>query len=154
MDLKFPDLTPYAGAIESVSTFLDGIMKRVLPEKMSDEAAAKMRQEITLAVLNGQLQPILAQLQVNAKEAEHDSVFVAGWRPFIGWVCGAAFAYTFVLQPFAVFVVVAMKWAAPPIPALDMMPMLTVLGGMLGLGAMRSYEKVKGETTTATKVGA
>lgn len=154
MDVKLPDLAPYSGAIESVTGFLDGIMKRVFPEKMSDEAAAKMRQELTQAVLNGQLQQVLAQLQVNEKEAEHDSVFVAGWRPFIGWVCGSALAYHFILQPSLVFFVVWYKWSTPPLPSFDVSSLMTILLGMLGLGAMRSYEKVKGETTTATKVGA
>jgi holin (3TMs family) len=148
------DIAPYGAAIEATSNLLSGILKRVFPEKVSEETALKLNQELSLALLNGELQPVLAQLAVNAKEAEHDSVFVAGWRPFVGWVCGGAFAYTFILQPFMVFTTVLFKWQAPPLPVLDMMPMLTVLGGMLGLGAMRSYEKVKGETTTATKVGA
>jgi hypothetical protein len=148
------DIAPYSGAIEATSNLLSGILKRVLPEKVSEETALKLNQELTLAIMNNQLQPLLAQLNINAEEAKHDSIFVAGWRPFVGWVCGASFAYTFILQPFAVFVTVLFAWQAPPLPSLDMMPMLTVLGGMLGLGAMRSYEKVKGETTTATKVGA
>ena len=148
------DIAPYGAAIEATSKLLSGILTRVFPEKVSEETALKLQHELSMALLNGELQPMLAQLDVNKAEAAHDSIFVAGWRPFIGWVCGAAFAYTFVLQPFAVFLVVTAKWSAPPLPSLDMMPMLTVLGGMLGLGAMRSYEKVKGETTTATKVGA
>ena len=148
------DLAPYSGAIEAASTFLSGLMKRVFPEKMSEEVAAKLQQEITLALLNGELQPMLAQLQVNAKEAEHDSIFVAGWRPFIGWVCGGSLAYQFIIQPFAVFGLSAMKIDVGQLPVIDYGALSTILMGMLGLGAIRSYEKVKGETTTATKVGA
>lgn len=148
------DIAPYSGAIEATSNLLRGILQRVLPEKVSEETVLKLNQELSLALLNNELQPVLAQLKVNEVEAAHDSIFVAGWRPFVGWVCGAAFAYSFIIQPMAVFVTVTMTWATPPLPNLDMMPMLTVLGGMLGLGAMRSYEKVKGESTTATKVGA
>lgn len=147
------DIAPYGEAIAATSKLLNGILQRILPEKVSEETALRLNQELTLAIMNNELQPILAQLNVNAKEAEHDSIFVAGWRPFVGWVCGTAFAYTFIIQPMAVFITVTMTWSTPPLPTLDMMPMLTVLGGMLGLGAMRSYEKVKGETTTATKVG-
>ena len=148
------DLAPYSGAIEAASTFLSGLMKRVFPEKMSEEVAAKMQQELTLALLNGELQPMLAQLQVDAKEAEHDSIFVAGWRPFIGWVCVSALAYQFIAQPFLAFILAAFQVNLGPLPSLDYGSLSTVLMGMLGLGAMRSYEKIKGETTTATKVGA
>lgn len=148
------DIAPYGQAIAETSNLLSGILRRILPEKVSEETALKINHELSLALLNNELQPMLAQLNVNAKEAEHDNVFVAGWRPFIGWVCGAAFAYTFIVQPMAVFVIVVAKWSTPPLPTLDMMPMLTVLGGMLGLGAFRSYEKVKGATdSTRVKVG-
>lgn len=148
------DIAPYGEAIAQGSKLLNGILQRVLPEKVSEETALRLNQELSLALLHGELEPMLAQMRVNEKEAAHDSIFVAGWRPFVGWTCGAAFAYSFIIQPMAVFITVTMTWATPPLPSLDMMPMLTVLGGMLGLGAMRSYEKVKGETTTAAKVGA
>lgn len=148
------DIAPYGAAIEATSNLLSGILKRVFPEKVSEETALKLNQELTLALINGELQPMLAQLNVNEKEAEHDSIFVAGWRPFIGWVCGSALAYQFILQPFAVFALATFKIDVGPLPVLDYGSLSTVLMGMLGLGAMRSYEKIKGETTTATKVGA
>jgi hypothetical protein len=149
------DIAPYGEAIAEGSKLLNKLLGRVLPaEKMSEAVRLKLSQELTLAMMQNDAQQVLAQLAINKAEAEHDSIFVAGWRPFVGCVCGSAFAYTFVLQPLAVFIVVTTKWAAPPLPSLDMAPMLTVLGGLLGLGAMRSYEKVKGESTTATKVGA
>lgn len=148
------DIAPYGAAIEATSNLLTGILKRVFPEKVSEETALKLNQELSLALLNGELQPMLAQLNVNAKEAEHDSIFVAGWRPFIGWVCGSALAYQFVAQPFLVFGLHVFKVDVGPLPTLDYGSLSTVLMGMLGLGAMRSYEKIKGETTTATKVGA
>jgi len=148
------DIAPYSGAISSVSDLFNGILKRVLPEKMSEADAAKLQQEITMELLKADWSAVQSQLQINTEEAKHDSVFVAGWRPFVGWVCGAAFAYNFIFQPLFLFIVTTWKWDAPPLPTLDFGPMMTVLLGMLGLGAMRSYEKVKGETTTATKVGA
>ncbi len=87
---------------------------------------------------------IMAQVAVNQGEAGHPSLFVAGWRPFIGWVCGAAMAFNFVAIPLlnyaqAVFGVDG----AVPAP-LDLEVMLPVLLGMLGLGGMRSYEKRSG----------
>jgi hypothetical protein len=145
------DLAPYSGAISSTADFLSGLMKRVFPEKMSELDAAKMQQELTMALVRGEFEPVMAQLKVNEAEARHESVFVAGWRPFVGWVCGAAFAYAFVLQPMLLFGFTVAKWEAPPLPALDMGPLMAVLGGILGIGGMRSYEKVKG--ATEVKVG-
>ena len=88
----------------------------------------------------------LAQINVNMKEAEHTSLFVAGWRPFIGWVCGLAFAWAFLLYPIVSFAVIAFGVPVPLhlIPALDLSAMMPVLMGMLGLGAMRSWEKREG----------
>jgi hypothetical protein len=86
------------------------------------------------------------QAQINAAEAANANIFVSGWRPFIGWVCGAAFAYKFVLQPFLVFIIVALgiRFDVDSLPVLDWSEMSTVLLGLLGLGGLRSYEKVKG----------
>lgn len=105
----------------------------------------------------------LAQIDVNKQEASHQNIFVSGWRPFIGWICGSALAYHFVFQPLLAFLGSA---SGHPIvlPTFDMQSLLTVLMGMLGLGAMRSYEKVYGVardpglssnayTSPATKVG-
>jgi hypothetical protein len=95
----------------------------------------------------------LAQIGVNAEEAKHESKFVSGWRPFIGWVCGAAFAYTFVLQPLFVFMawlVAAFFGVMLPVemlPTLSLGEMMPVLLGMLGLGGLRSYEKFTGTNT-------
>lgn len=88
----------------------------------------------------------LAQISVNMKEAEHTSLFVAGWRPFIGWTCGLAFAWTFLLYPILTFAVVAMGLPVPLhlLPVMDLSQMMPVLLGMLGLGAMRSYERSNG----------
>lgn len=84
----------------------------------------------------------LAQLEVNKAEAAHASLFVAGWQPFIGWVCGVAFAYHFVLQPQFAFVL-ANAGSKVELPAFDMSELVTVLVGMLGLGGMRTAEKIK-----------
>ena len=86
----------------------------------------------------------MAQVEVNKAEAGHRSIFVAGWRPFIGWTCGVALAYHFVIAPLITF---GAGWAGTPIPDLptfDMDSLMTVLLGMLGLGGMRTFEKAKG----------
>ena len=82
----------------------------------------------------------MAQIEVNKEEAKHRTVFVAGWRPFTGWVCATALAYHFILEPVIVFVV-ALYNIQLTLPQFDMASLLTVLMGMLGLGGLRTYEK-------------
>jgi len=82
------------------------------------------------------------QAQINEQEAKHRTIFVAGWRPFIGWVCGFALAYNFVLRDLLVWYVGVES--APP--ALQMEHLMTVLIGMLGLGGMRTFEKFNNKT--------
>jgi hypothetical protein len=84
------------------------------------------------------------QIEINKAEAASGSLFKGGWRPCIGWVCGAAFAYHFVLQPILLFVVALTGTVLPPLPEFDMGTLMPVLGGMLGLGSLRSFEKYKG----------
>lgn len=86
---------------------------------------------------------MLAQIAVNKTEAEHNSMLVSGWRPFIGWVCGIGFAVNFLLAPFATFTA-QMFGHQIVFPQADLSEMMPVLLGMLGLGAYRSFEKVKG----------
>jgi hypothetical protein len=79
------------------------------------------------------------QSEINKVEAQHRTIFVAGWRPFIGWVCGVALAYNFVLRDLLIWIVGPEQ--VPP--ALQMEHLMTVLIGMLGLGGMRTFEKFK-----------
>ena len=88
----------------------------------------------------------LAQIAVNKEEASSGSIFKGGWRPFIGWVCGIAFFYHFVCQPIIVFVLTIFGFNIVNLPEFEMNTLLTVLGGMLGIGGLRSYEKSKGLT--------
>ena len=83
------------------------------------------------------------QLEVNKVEAAHKSLFVAGWRPAIGWICGLGMASNFIVIPIANFVL-ALTGSTILIPLLDTGEMMPVLMGMLGLGAMRTYEKKQG----------
>ena len=108
------------------------------------------RQNAKLRLIELQQKGQLAQLAVNAVEAKHENIFVSGWRPFIGWVCGVAFAYNFILQPLFVFVIWSLttfygvNFPITNLPDLDMASLLAVLGGILGLGSMRTYEKRTG----------
>lgn len=88
----------------------------------------------------------LAQIDVNRAEAESASLFKGGWRPTVGWICATAFGYHFVFQPLIIFVMVSLGEPVPELPEFDMFALLNVLGGMLGIGALRTYEKQKGLT--------
>ena len=83
------------------------------------------------------------QLEINKAEAAHKSLFVAGWRPFVGWTCGVALAWHFVGQPLAVFGIAVAGVDTPDLPVFEMESLLTVLLGMLGLGGLRTFEKTK-----------
>jgi hypothetical protein len=114
------------------------VLDKFIPDP---EAKAKAEQELRAALLEWDGN----QAEVNRAEAQHASVFVAGWRPFVGWTCGAAFAYHYVLQPLFVFVAV-LGGKTLALPAFSMEALLTVLLGLLGLGGLRTYEKFKGVT--------
>ena len=83
------------------------------------------------------------QMEINKTEAAHKSLFVAGWRPAVGWTCCLGMASNFLLIPIANFVL-ALTGSAIVVPLLDTGEMMPVLMGMLGLGAMRTYEKKQG----------
>ena len=108
------------------------------------EKKAQAELELFKTVQAGDLQKILGQLEINAKEAQHPSIFVAGWRPFAGWVGGVGFAYAAIGQYILSFVASIKGWPTPPV--IDTEILLYVLGGMLGLGGLRTYEKKNGVT--------
>ena len=88
----------------------------------------------------------LAQMAINKEEASSGSLFKGGWRPCIGWICGIAFFYHFVCQPVIIFIVAMSGVDIPDLPKFEMNTLLTVLGGLLGIGGLRTYEKQKGLT--------
>jgi hypothetical protein len=138
------DFAPYSGAISAVSDLVNSILKRALPEKMSEVDKAQLQQAVTMELLKADWGAVAGQIEVNRVEAGGASVFVAGWRPFVGWVCGSALAYSFIVQPFLAFAVGVFAWKLPPLPVLDGGSLLTILCGMLGLAGARTFEKVKG----------
>lgn len=118
-----------------------GLLDKFVEDK--DQKAALAHEISTMADRHAQ-QLALAQVEVNKAEAASGSVWKGGWRPFVGWVCGTAFAYHFVIQPLAIFIVAAYGMEIPALPEFDMGQLMTVLMGMLGLGGLRSFEKSKG----------
>lgn len=129
--------------VASLIPSVTGLLDKVVEDK---DQKAKLAHEIATLAEKQAHDAAMAQVEVNKAEAQHRSIFVAGWRPFIGWVCGIALAYHFVLAPLIVFGVAWSGAEIPEIPTFDMDSLMTVLLGMLGLGGMRSFEKAKGLT--------
>jgi len=123
-----------AEPIEAVGKVLDGLFT-------SDEE--RLDKHALLARLAQQ--PALAQIELNKIEAAHRSIFVAGWRPFIGWVCGAALAYNFVVRDLLAWLLLNTGTQASLPPALQMEQLLTIVLSLLGLAGMRSLEKGAGK---------
>ena len=113
---------------------------RFLPE--DKEKRAEAEREIEARLTESLANIDLAQLDINKTEAAHRSVFVAGWRPAVGWTCTAALAYSYVLEPVLRFGLAQAGYLVD-LPAVDISQMMPVLIGMLGLGTLRSWEKVK-----------
>ena len=126
--------------VQALLPIASNVIDRIIPDK---EAAEKAKREMQIELVNNINDIAKAQIEVNKQEAAHRNVFVAGWRPFIGWTCGAAFCYHFVIQPLLIFVLAA-NGIALDLPSFDMGALMTVLTGMLGLGGLRTFEKMKG----------
>ena len=107
---------------------------------------AKLAHEISTMADRHALELAKGQLEINKVEAQHRSLFVAGWRPCLGWGLLIAMIWHFVLAPFVMFVCAFAGVDIPDLPFFDMESLMTVLLGMLGLGSLRTVEKVKGLT--------
>ena len=116
-------IDPLTAGLELAKTLAD----KIWPDKSEAE-----RQQLaaTMALVQG-------QLDINKAEASNPNWFVAGWRPYIGWICGTGLGYQFLVYP------ILIAWM-PKIQQLDMGTLLTLLGGLLGLGGLRTYEKING----------
>ena len=130
-------------ALDPLSALLDvgsKVIDRVWPDP---EKAAAAKLELFKLQQSGELAMIAGQMEINKVEAANPSVFVSGWRPAIGWICGAGFGVQFVIGPLA-------EWGSAlyghPVkfPQMDTGTMMPLLLGMLGLGGMRTAEKIQG----------
>lgn len=129
------------GTLEGIGEAATGIRSAITGELPPDKRAEL---EQFVRQIESNLQK--GQMEVNKAEAEHTSVFVAGWRPFIGWVGGLGLAFQFVVRPLLQWgmLVFGVAEDVPDLPRLDLSELITILGGMLGLGVMRTREKEKG----------
>lgn len=122
------------------------LIEKLIPDpKAKDEAKLKLlelQQTGALAQLSADVELAKAQLDVNRVDAAAPDLFRAGWRPFIGWVCGFGLAFQFVIRPLANWTI-AISGYTTFLPSLELETLMTLLFGMLGLGAYRTYEKTK-----------
>ena len=130
-----------ASLLPSLLPAVTDVVGRFLPE--DKEARAKAERELEANLADHLAKIDIAQLEINKTEAAHRSIFVAGWRPFIGWTCGVALCYTYVVQPIVMFIM-AQTGNLVTLPQIDLAAMMPVLIGMLGLGGLRTFEKFKG----------
>lgn len=125
--------------VTAVSGLVTSIIDRIWPDPA---IAATAKAELAKMQVSGEFANIVGQMEINKVEAASSSLFVSGWRPFIGWVCGTGLVYAFLAFPFCVWASNIYHFSAPP--ALDLSTLLTILGGLLGLGGLRTIEKING----------
>jgi len=104
----------------------------------------KLQQEGAFKELEAELTLATGQMEINKAEAQSTDFFRGGWRPFIGWVCGFGLAYQFLFRPILTFVLMVAETKVQTLPTLELDTLMTLLFGILGLGAMRTTEKLKG----------
>ena len=131
---------PFLDFLSPVTKVVETVVDRLVP----DNAASKrikdeIAKELALAQIHGQL----AQIEVNKAEAQNPSLFVAGWRPGVGWICALALGYQFVLAPIGTWLAAIVGHPLPTPPMLDEALWQLILG-MLGMGGLRTFEKIKG----------
>lgn len=134
--------------IDGVLGLGTALIERLWPDKAKqDEAKLKLlelQQTGVLAELQATTSLALKQGDINVEEAKSSNIFVSGWRPFVGWTCGLAFFAKFLGGP-ALFVLAQFTGHTVVLPPIDLMEMLPVLLGMLGLGGLRTYERINGK---------
>lgn len=126
------------GIGEGISTLAGGIRSAITGE-MSPEKRAELEK---MAIEADQLYQ-QSQTEINKIEAQHASIFVAGWRPFIGWICGLALGFNFIVNPLIIWISEIFSKDIEP-PMLNMSELYPLILALLGLGVYRSYEKTKG----------
>ena len=134
--------------LQALIPIVGSLLDKLIPDPQA-AADAKLKmldlaQKGELAALDADVKLAVGQLETNKAEAANANVFVSGWRPFIGWVCGAALVYHYIVRPMLPWILAMVGKPVPPIPPLDMGDLITILLGMLGLGGLRTYEKKQG----------
>lgn len=131
----------------SIFDFGGKVIDKIFPDKTEAEKAKlamlKLQQEGAFKELEAELEIVKGQMAINAEEAKSSNTFVSGWRPAVGWVCVVAYAFNYLVLPFVNWLSLWIDKTAPSIVALETGELTTLLFGMLGIGTLRTYEKVK-----------
>ena len=128
--------------LSAILPIVGGVIDKVVPD---NNAAAKAKAELEKTLADAAMKGQLGQLEINKIEAGNRSLWVSGWRPSVGWCCSLAMFFHFIIAP-------VVQWAGAlwgfhlPVPAFDMDSLLYILGALLGIGGLRTYEKQKGLT--------
>ena len=125
--------------IDTILSTVGTVIDRVVPDKNARE---KAKEELERALNDQDFQIALEQIKVNAEEAKSESLFKSGWRPSVGWICSIAFALHFVILPLFNYILM-LCGGQPILVPFQMDTLLTVLLGLLGMGTLRTVEKMK-----------
>jgi hypothetical protein len=145
---------PLAGAAVSFLASKLGVDPAIVEQTVAGMTPAQLVQmkeldnQFNLEMAKVGISLDLAQIAVNTTEGANASVFVAGWRPFVGWTCGVGLAYVAIMEPIARFIAKVGFAYNGAFPVIDTSLTMQVLIGMLGMGAMRSMDKKNGVSTT------
>jgi len=131
---------PLLALLPTLLPALTEVLDRVIPDQA---AAAKAKLEMEARLLEAATAQAAQQTEINKIEAQHASIFVSGWRPYIGWVCGMAIAWAFLVAPMLSWLLPVMGVVAA-VPPLQTEFLLELVFAMLGLGGLRTFEKLKG----------
>lgn len=132
----------------AVGPIVDNLVDRIPDPNKRQEA----KEEFEKQLLNAVNQASLAQTKINEIETEHKSIFIAGWRPFIGWVCGIGILWAFIVQPISVWTI--QVWGDKAVwlndkgdyilPIINSEGLFQLVLAMLGMGGLRTFEKMRG----------
>ena len=143
-------MDPLSAALELGTSVINKIWPDQVKQAEEQRKLQELFQQKDLAELNAQVQLLMGQLNINMEEAKHPSIFIAGWRPMCGWVGACSLAYAGILEPILRFGFKVGGYTGD-FPIIDTEIAMTILMGMLGMGAMRSFDKKGGNCTTRTK---
>lgn len=134
--------------LTAIPALIGKVIDRVIPDPVQQAEiklkVASLAQSGELEQLHAETQLAQGQIDVNKIEAANSNVFVSGWRPFIGWICGLSLAYSGIIEPLSRFSAQVLFHYAGAFPIVDTTVTLQVLLGLLGLGGLRTFEKFKG----------
>lgn len=142
---------PATALLELGKSAIDKIWPDPIKRAEQYQALEALRQAGDIDRLHAEVSLIVGQLEINKVEAANPSLFVAGWRPAVGWVGAIAMAYAYLIEPFARFIAMVFFDYTGAFPVLDLSGLWPILTGMLGLGALRSWDKANGTETKDVK---